>query len=257
MKLRKMATNVLDFITLGRGMPAKVNGVRLKLPTHYYRLFPKNYEHLSFEFFKKHAKKGDTVLDIGAHIGLFSIFFSKLTGGKVYSFEPTPQTVKVLRKTVDINNCDDSVTVIEAAVSEKPGQATFYTSDENVSTSNSLVDVDFKDGHVREGAYQVLVVSVDEFRKQHGLKIDILKIDAEGVELEVLKGASKTFLEDRPIAILGLHPFAYDDRRQMLETIWNKLTEYRMRVQKDGKDISREEFINKQDFVFDVELLPI
>ena len=118
---KNVAYKVLDIITMGTGMPAVINGVRLKLPTRYFRLFPADYEQAGFNFFKKHAKQGDTIIDIGAHIGIYSVLFSKLTNGKIYSFEPTPSTAAVLRKTIHINNCEKNVTVIQAAVAEKPG----------------------------------------------------------------------------------------------------------------------------------------
>jgi FkbM family methyltransferase len=253
--LKKVYYVVLDAITFGTGIPVVINNFRLKLPTKYYRHFPKDYEESSFKFFKKNAKQGGVTLDIGAHIGLYSVFFSKLTNGKVYSFEPTPATAAVLRNTIGINKCAENVTVVEAAVSEKPGVATFYSNDVEISTSNSLVD--FKlENFKREGAYDVKVVSVDDFRLQHNLKISILKIDAEGVELEVLKGAKETFLQDRPIGILGLHPFAYKNKTEMLGLIWDILLEYKMQILMDGGGITKEQFCNIQKFVFDIELLP-
>jgi FkbM family methyltransferase len=253
--LKKAYYVVLDAITFGTGIPVVINDFKLKLPTKYHRHFQKDYEESSFKFFKKYAKQGGVTLDIGAHIGLYSVFFSKLTNGKVYSFEPTPSTAVVLRNTIGINKCSKNVTVVEAAVSEKPGVATFYSNDVDVSDSNSLVD--FKlENFKREGAYEVAVVSVDDFRLQHGLKISILKIDAEGVELEVLKGAKETFLQDRPIGILGLHPFAYKNKTEMLGLIWNMLLEYKMKILMDGVDITKEQFCNIQKFVFDIEFLP-
>jgi len=252
---KKVAYRLIDIVTMGTGVPTRINGMKIKLPTKYFRLFPANYEQSSFEFFKKYAKQGSTILDIGAHIGLYSVFFSKLTKGKVYSFEPTPSTVKVLRKTIEINNCKN-VSIIEAAISEKPGTATFYSSDTDVSTANSLVNVDLGEKIKRAGAYQVKVESIDQFRKNNNLVIDILKIDAEGVELDVLKGARETFLQDRPIAILGLHPFAYQNKAGMLEMIWDTLAGYNMQIQMHGQNITKLEFCNCQKFVFDVELTP-
>lgn len=254
--IKKVAYKFLEITTRNTGLPVSINNLKLKLPAKYFRLFPSDYEHASFSFFKKHLKKGATGLDIGAHIGVYSVFFAKITNGKVYSFEPTPSTVNILRNTIKINKCENNVTVIEAAVSEKLGQLTFYSNDIDVSTSNSLVDVDLGDNSIRSGAYEVRVESIDNFRRKKNLKIDFVKIDAEGVELEVLKGANETFLQDRPIGILGLHPFAYKNRTEMLENIWNILFEYKMEIQIEGETTTKDFFCNKQDRVFDVELLP-
>lgn len=254
--LKKIGYKVLEVITFGKGVPVTINNFKLKLPTKYFRLFPADYEASSFSFFKKHLKQGDTVIDIGAHIGLYSVFFAKLTKGKIYSFEPTPDTAAVLRQTIEINHCEKNVNIIEAAVSEQPGFATFYADDADVHTGNSLIALDLGSESKRKGAYQVSVTSVDQVRNDYNLKIDFLKIDAEGVELDVLKGARNTFLIDRPKGILGLHPFAYSNKQETLSAIWELLNEYKLLIRADGKAISKEQFCNRNEWVYDVEFLP-
>jgi len=255
--VKKIAYKVIDVITLGNGVPTKINGIRLKLPTKHFRLFPRYYEQSSFEFYKKHIKRGDTILDIGAHIGLYAVVFAKLSKGKVFSFEPTPTTLGWLRKTIDINNCKDIVTIVPAAVSDKAGKAKFYISKtSDISVANSLIG--YEDGVVdnRDGSYEVDLVSIDEFVKERNIKPNIIKIDAEGAELNLLKGAADTFLRYRPIATLGLHLFAYSNKTVMLEEIWHLLRSYKMLIQIDEKSITKEEFCSKEGWVFDVELIP-
>lgn len=256
-QLKKIYYTLLSFVTLGKGVGVTINGFRLKLPAKYYRFFPKDYEKSSFDFFRKHLKRGATTIDIGAHIGLYSVLFARLTGGKVYSFEPTPSTVDVLKETVEINKCEDKITIIPDAVSERPGKSIFFTSKtEEISTSNSLVDFDLGEAYQREGSYEVNVTSVDDFISKNNLNVDFMKIDAEGVELEVLKGARNTFLQHRPVSILGIHPFAYSNKEETLSEIWDILKEYKMKIQMNGKAISKQVFCNKEDFVYDIELLP-
>ena len=255
--LKKIYYISLHFVTFGKGIPVTINGFRLKLPTKYYRHFPADYEKSSFDFFRKHMRRGVDTIDIGAHIGLYSVFFARLTGGKVYSFEPTSSTIEVLQETVRINKCDKQIIIVPAAVGEKPGKALFFTSKtEEISASNSLVDFDLGEAYQREGSYEVEVVSVDDFIHRNGIQAGFLKIDAEGVELEVLKGAMNTFIQQRPVAILGLHPFAYADKAGTLSSIWDLLREYRMNIQIKGKDISKHDFCYRNEFVYDVELLP-
>lgn len=254
---KKLAYKVLHVVTLGNGVPTRINGIKLKLPAQHFRLFTSDYEKSGFDFFKKHIKQGDTILDIGAHIGLYAVFFAKLSKGKVYSFEPTPATLKLLRKTIDINNCNDTVTIVPAAVSDKAGKARFFISKTNeISVANSLIGYEKDIFDIRDGSYEVDMISIDEFVKEHGLTPNILKIDAEGVEVQLLKGAANTFLTFRPLATLGLHTFAYENKYATLEAIWELLKEYRMNVQMDGVSISKEFFCTKEDKVFDVELIP-
>ena len=254
--LKKIYYKLLEIVTLGKGVRVKINGFILKLPTKYYRLFPSDYESSTFKFIKKHINKGDTIIDIGAHIGLYSVYFAKLTKGMVFSFEPTRETIEVLKRTIEINHCSN-VTVIDGAISDKRSRAVFYTSKtEEIATGNSLIEIATDKAYIREGEYQVELYSIDGFAEEHDLKIDFIKIDAEGVEWEVLMGASKTFLTDRPYASFGLHPFAYGDKKGMLTKIWEKLQEYKMSVQMEGREINRDEFCNNHSHVFDVELVP-
>lgn len=255
--LKSVYYRLLNLVTFGKGVKVKINGFSLKLPAKYYRLFPADYESNSFDFIKRRLKTGETVIDIGSHIGLYAVYFSKLSNGKVFSFEPTRETLDVLKDTIKINNCNN-VTIIEGAVSDKPGKAVFYTSQtEEIATGNSLIEVETRKDYIRQGAYEVNLYSIDDFVKEQKLKIGFLKIDAEGVELEVLNGAKNTFMHDRPCATMGLHPFAYTNKKEMLSLIWDKLMEYKMAVQLKGRDMNREDFCDHTFGLFDVELVPV
>jgi FkbM family methyltransferase len=119
-------------------------------------------------------------------LGLFSVTSSKLTGkeGKVICFEPTPKTFAVLKETLRLNHCEN-VTALQAAVSYKVGTATFYVSNENEDcNSNSLVKTS-SEKEVK--AYEVNLVTIDSITGGHSLNPSLIKIDAEGAELDVLK----------------------------------------------------------------------
>ncbi len=254
--LKKIYYKLLEIVTFGKGVNVTINGFALKLPTKYYRLFPSDYEKDGFAFVRKCLPKDANVIDIGAHIGIYSVFFSKNTTGKVFSFEPTIETIEVLANTLKNNHCDN-VQLVKGAIADKPGKAVFYTSKtEEIATGNSLVEVETNENYIREGAYEVDVYSIDDFAKKQNVKIGFIKIDAEGVELDVLNGAEMTFKNDRPSAILGLHPFAYKSR-DTLYTMWDKLIEYGMSVQVEGKEMFKDDFCKNPAATFDVELIPI
>src|SRR5204863_14161 len=73
-----------------------------------------------FEAMKKIIKKGDTVFDVGANIGLHSVLFRRwvAASGRVFSFEPVPETEALLLETLALNRCLD-VTVVRQALSDK------------------------------------------------------------------------------------------------------------------------------------------
>ena len=113
----------LETITFGKGLHKTVNGVRVKLPAKYIRYFPSNYEEDNFAFLKSCCGDGATILDIGAHIGLFSTIAAKAAGeyGKVFAFEPAPNTVPVLQQTIRINHLGHLISPVNQAMGREVG----------------------------------------------------------------------------------------------------------------------------------------
>jgi FkbM family methyltransferase len=247
--------NFLDLLTKKNGIKVKINDFAFNLPAHYYRYHPKDYEKNNFDFFRQRATKEMTCLDIGAHIGIYAVFMSKYADATVYSFEPTPQSRQLLQRTITMNKRSDKIFVVPKAVSEASGKATFYIDRNPLSEANSLVNVDLGEDIERNG-YEVQVVSIDEFVQEKGIKVNFIKIDAEGVELEILKGAKTTFTTNRPSGILGIHPFAYNDRQKTMKSIWQTMQEYNLQVFHDGEKISEGEFCAKTE-IFDLQFIPV
>lgn len=131
--------------------------------------------------------QGDVVLDIGANIGYYSILASKLVGkkGKVYAFEPDPQNIKLLYKNIKLNNCSN-VIVIEAALGSKKGELRLIQDLSNPGESK-LSEKNMGN------SVMVKVLTLDQFVNSEKIKkIDLIKVDVEGSELDVLKGSIKT-----------------------------------------------------------------
>ena len=142
------------------------------------------------------VRKGDVVLDVGANMGLTARIFSRLVGpgGKVFAFEPDPKTAELLRHNVrHFPQC----VVTTAAVSEKPGQATFHVHPTSIAGS-SLVS--FKDC---QDTITVPCVSMDQFIEDNKIgRIALVKIDVEGGESLVLKGFSKTLQQSPKLPLI-------------------------------------------------------
>jgi len=142
------------------------------------------------KFIKKIIKKGDTVFDVGAHWGGFTVLFGKLVGetGKVYSFEPSSTNFKYLKKNICINNLKDTVSIYKYAVGNDERFIKLAIA-KSSSGHNSIVRNDIS----VEKYEEVKSISLDNFVIEKCIKkIDLLKIDVEGYELEVLKGFEKT-----------------------------------------------------------------
>jgi FkbM family methyltransferase len=196
-----------------------------------------------------------TVIDIGAHIGLLSTIIAQKVGrsGKVYAFEPTPSTFKLLQKTVAINNQSNVVVPFRKAVSDKSGTATFYITDLPAHNSNSIINN--KRTYANEHGIEVEVISVDDFVSAQKLsKIDMIKIDAEGAEFAVLKGAAKTIDLYKPKIILALHPEGIVNFGDSLAEIWDFIISKNYEVCFKSEKMTKELFVSQKE-LFDVFLL--
>lgn len=250
--IKKIYYSLLDLVTFGKGIPVLINNFKVRLPARYYKYFPKNYEEENFSFFKEHSKPGMTTLDIGAHFGLFAVFFQKISNGVVYAFEPTRETLKVLKETVDINKCDSKIHVIEKAVDKEAGTANFFIHSTIGGRGNTLVR-DAKLG-MTSSSYEVQVTSVDLFVKEKGIEVGCIKIDAEGAELGVLKGAAETIKKWKPLILLSIHPEPIQSRGDSLQEIWEMLQQFGYKVLLDGKEMDQKSFCNATN-LFDVHLI--
>lgn len=250
--VKDLAYKALDAVTLGRGVPRQIGGETIRFPAKWSRYYEAEYEPETFRFFRENVKNGDTVLDIGGHIGLFAVVTARLVGpsGKVFSFEPTPFTRSVLQEVVDLNGCGEIVEVRGEAVSSKCGETVFYDTGDEISNANSLVRSELTRREI-----PIRLVSVDDFVRERGLDVDCLKIDVEGAELDVLIGAKETFTIQRPVARLGLHPPFILQNGQTLEQIWELLSDYKLDVIFEGKKAKKTWFCSQPE-LFDVNLIP-
>jgi len=250
--IKTLAYKAVDVLTLGRGIERTIGGEKIKFPARWSRYYEADYEPETFRFFRENLKTGNTVLDIGGHIGLFAVVTARLVGsnGKVFSFEPTPFTRGVLQEVVALNGCGEIVEVRAEAVTSQRGEMTFFDTGETISNANSLVKTELSRTEIR-----VPTISIDEFVMERRLTVDCLKIDVEGAELDVLRGARTTFFDDRPVARLGLHPPFIVQNGQSLDEIWELLGEYELDVIFEDQPVEREWFVS-QEQLFDVNLLP-
>ena len=252
-RLKNLYYFLLDIATLRKGIKVRVNDFELRLPARYYKYFPAVYEPSNFSFFKRASKVGMTSLDVGAHIGLYSVFMQKISGGTVYSFEPAPSALPILRKTISLNKAENKIEVVAAAVSAKPGRASLRFDTQPASVSNSLVSYDRT---ATLSTCEVNVESIDDFVTQKKLQVDFIKIDAEGVELSVLKGARETLRTQCPAIILAIHPAAIAAQNENQEMIWDFLIAADYSIQYNGRPVLKKDFVEREE-LFDVHLVPL
>ncbi|MDD5476683.1 MAG: FkbM family methyltransferase [Candidatus Omnitrophica bacterium] len=152
------------------------------------------------KFAIKYLKKGDCVIDIGANRGTYSYSMLKAVGereGAVYSFEPNPLIAKQLRKNLKHSN----VVIENFALSSTSGNRVFYRHTKGCGPTSSLefFDILDKSGELEET--EVKCVTLDAFCQSHKLSPNLIKIDVEGHEFNVFKGAKSTIQGYRPYII--------------------------------------------------------
>jgi FkbM family methyltransferase len=143
--------------------------------------------------------------DIGANIGFYTILASRLTGpgGTVCAFEPVMRNLEFLYRHIKAARCEN-VTVVSAACSDQLGIARFDFGENAAVGHLSASGKEDAAPMFRNGAF-VPTITVDTFVKASGLRPDSMKIDVEGAEYEVLRGARCTIAELRPIIFLSIH----------------------------------------------------
>ena len=145
---------------------------------------------------------GDNVLDVGANIGRMTVLASKLVGatGQVLSFEPSPMVIASLYKNIFFNRCQN-VSIRNYAISDADGLLPFHIPLDTNSGLGSFRDL---------GKEHCLVITVPirQLDQEHGLpeSVRLIKIDTEGADLRVLRGAESLIKRCRPVIVMEFSP---------------------------------------------------
>lgn len=150
------------------------------------------------EWIEKFVKPGDILYDIGANVGAYSLVANKFSGGKakVYAFEPSFSTFAQLSKNIFLNRCSSEVIPLYVALSEKSGIETFnYSSLSPGIALHALGNTIDNKGNAFTPVFSQPVISytLDEFIERFAIEPPThIKLDVDGHEWPILKGAAKT-----------------------------------------------------------------
>jgi len=159
------------------------------------------FEEMEMKFVKKLLRRHMTVVDVGAHHGLYTLLASKCVGwdGHVVAIEPSPRECARLEKHLRLNRCSN-VELVPYAAGEDPGEADFYLVNGFHDWCNSLRPPAIKES---AGTVRVQVRRLDDILSELEIsKVDLVKLDVEGAELPVLYGATKLLQRKSPPAML-------------------------------------------------------
>jgi FkbM family methyltransferase len=159
---------------------------------------------LEYEAFKHDVRPGDTVLDVGANLGPYTLLFGQWVGpsGHVHAFEPAPAARDGLIRHVRLNDLEARVTVWPEAMSRDDGTAVFLA--DGTRGDNRLAPHD----SMPVAGMEIRTTSIDAFCHRVPCRPAMIKVDVEGAELDVLRGARATIAAMGPALALyiEMHP---------------------------------------------------
>lgn len=159
---------------------------------------------LEFKFIKTLTKPGDIVFECGTHHGLTAMLLSKWVGetGKVISFEINQKNAQIALKNLELNQIDNVIIEQKGLGSIEGKSKIFDKSNSSVAPSNVISLAWFK--NFIYGTSEAEIISLDSYSRTQGIKPTFLKIDVEGYESEVLKGATE-ILQTLPKLEIEIH----------------------------------------------------
>lgn len=171
----------------------------------------------------KKLKKGSIYVDVGVNIGYLSIIASKIIGnkGKVIAYEPVSTTYKIANRNIKLNLDVNNIDLRKKAIGSKKGKLDiFFNETEHAKSS-------FYNSYEGSRKESVNVVTLDDDLKS--IKVDFVKIDVEGFELEVFKGMKKLLKRDKPQVVFEYFPKYYIQNFKD----WKKVTREMFKIFKD------------------------
>lgn len=171
----------------------------------------------------KMLKPGDIFLDVGANIGIFSLRAANLVGpnGRVLAIEPGEEALKGLDANIALNpELAERITVIRAALSNRQGTANLYhTAGGHDPQAYSLIQND-----ADLAAESVATTTLDAVIKEHGLsKVDLIKLDVEGLEPLVIDGGAHAAGTLRPSWIIEMNSTILKGAEIDSDSAWDRL----------------------------------
>ena len=199
------------------------------LPNDKYigqRIALEKYEPYETQLILRQTKIGDTVVDVGANIGYYTVLLADKVGknGKVYAFEPDKTNFEILKKNIKANNLKN-VVAVDAAVGNKNETKTLYKSNENLGDHKLFNDqflisnveiiqnplVGKTTSSLKKGGSlkteTVKIIKLDDYLAN--TKVDLIKIDTQGWETEVIDGAKELIKKNNPVMFLEYSPASY------------------------------------------------
>jgi FkbM family methyltransferase len=188
----------------GQEITVEYFGLQFFVPTDDITIVPSllnhDYEREEFAALAEVLRPSMTAVDVGANLGLHSLFFGSRVGpgGKVFAFEPEPDNCARLARNIARNRLEN-VEVFMNAAGAAAGATRLYLAEGSIGGHSASP-------HAGLRAIDVAAVRLDDCLRGRAARIDIVKIDVEGSEPLVVAGFMETLTRDRPILLIEFAP---------------------------------------------------
>jgi FkbM family methyltransferase len=235
---RKRATGLHGtYVGKDRVLVSTAWGGRLLLPSDDLSLMPElvatgTYDSPFTAFVQRHVKPGDTVIDVGAHAGLFTLLLAHQVWetGRVIAYEPNPRMLELLRDNVTMNWLSDRVEIVQKAAAAASGSLPFLAPSRYTMTGSLRPVEQLLETEDRVEALERLEVEAEPLDVHLGRfeRIDLVKIDVEGAEEQVFAGMEQL------LASGAVKRVSFEVARELLGGEWKPFAGRLTRLANEG-----------------------
>ena len=167
--------------------------------------------------------EGDTLLDIGANVGMYSVFAARTRGARVFAFEPESQNYAILNRNIHMNGLAGLVSAYCAALSDRPGFSQLHLSTLEPGGSCHSYGAPLDHNNQPTGsrfAQGCIATTVDDVVAAEAMPVPAhVKIDVDGLEHKVIAGAAKTLADQRVRSVLIEINTALDEHWEIVDAM--------------------------------------
>lgn len=197
------------FLSNSKYPTLKINGILMKVDLEDKGLsreliLYKKREHFSTEFIKNFIKEDEFILEIGANKGYYALLEGKIAiKGKIYAIEPVKENYLLLEENIKLNSFNNITLFPALALSDKIGEKTMYFyAEHNWASFNQNLETKIIEER------KISTLTLDEFVKRTNFYPSFLRMDVEGHEYEIIRGAINTIKKAKNLKLfIEIHPW--------------------------------------------------